>query len=52
MDSKDVDIVHRILDQELIGHRGGVGSYKHESGFFSRQMIHFDLRGKRARWIR
>lgn len=51
-DHVDVDIVHRILDQELVGDRGGVGTYKTESGFFNRQMVHFDLRGRRARWNR
>ena len=51
-DAADVDIVHRILDQELIGDRGGLGTYKNESGFLNRQMVHFDLRGHRARWNR
>ena len=51
-DAADVDIVYRILDQELIGDRGGLGTYKNESGFFNRQMVHFDLRGHRARWNR
>ena len=51
-DAADVEIVHRILDRELIGDRGGLGTYKNESGFLNRQMIHFDLRGYRARWNR
>ena len=51
-DRTDVDIVHRILDEELIGDRGGLGTYKNESGFLNRQMVHFDLRGHRARWNR
>lgn len=51
-DRRDVDIVHRILDRELIGDKGGVGTYKNEAGFLNRQMVHFDLRGHRARWNR
>jgi len=50
--SKDVDIVYRILDKQIIGNKGGLGSYKKESGFFNKQMIHFDSRGKRVRWNR
>ena len=51
-DSKDVDVLHRILNEELIENKGGIGTYKNESGFFDRQMVHFDLRGHRARWSR
>lgn len=51
-DRADVDIVHRILDEDLIGNRGGLGTYKNESGLLNRQMVHFDLRGHRARWNR
>lgn len=51
-DAKDVDIVYRILDEEIIGDLGGVGTYKRNSDFFSQQMVHFDCRGKRARWHR
>lgn len=51
-DSKDVDIVHGILDREIIGDQGGLGTYKGERGLLNRQMVHFDLRGHRARWNR
>ncbi|MEM7048562.1 MAG: hypothetical protein AAF604_02835 [Acidobacteriota bacterium] len=51
-DGRDVDIVYRILDRSLIRDAGGVGTYKGEADFFSRQMVHFDLRGHRARWHR
>ena len=50
--AQDVDIVYNILDKRIIKDKGGIGTYKKESGFFSRQMIHFDCRGKRARWHR
>lgn len=49
---KDVDIVYKILDKKIIKNKGGLGSYKNESGFFNKQMIHFDSRGKKARWNR
>lgn len=49
---KDVDIIYKILDKKIIQNKGGLGSYKNTNGFFSRQMIHFDCRGKRARWNR
>lgn len=52
IDRKDVDIVYRILDRQIIGDSGGLGTYRNESDFFSRQMVHFDLRGRRARWHR
>ncbi len=51
-DRKDVEIVYGILDRKIIGNSGGVGTYKNESDFFSRQMVHFDLRGHHARWHR
>ena len=51
-DSKDVDIVHQILDKKIIKDKGGLGTYKNESGFFNKQMIHFDCRGTKARWNR
>ncbi|MFK7972098.1 MAG: hypothetical protein AB8F95_17145 [Bacteroidia bacterium] len=51
-DAKDVDIVFNILDQDIIGNKGGIGTYKNNSDFFSQQMVHFDCRGKRARWHR
>ncbi len=43
------DIVYRILDKKIIGNKGGLGSYKNVNGFLSRQMIHFDSRGYKAR---
>ncbi len=48
----DVDIVYNILDQEIIRDQGGIGTYKSESGFIDRQMVHFDCRGHHARWNR
>ena len=48
--SKDVDIVYDILDREIIQNKGGVGTYKTESAFINKQMIHIDSRGNRARW--
>lgn len=50
--AQDVDIVHAILDGEIIRDQGGLGTYKSEAGLFNRQMVHFDLRGHRARWNR
>ncbi len=50
--AQDVDIVYQILDKKIIKNRGGLGSYKNSKGFFNQQMIHFDSRGKRARWNR
>ena len=50
-DSKDVDLVHQILDKKIIKNKGGFGTYKNESGFFHKQMIHFDCRGTKARWF-
>lgn len=52
IDSKDVDIVFKILDREIVKNKGGIGTYKNESGFFNQQMIHFDCRGTKARWQR
>ncbi|KAB2918259.1 MAG: M15 family metallopeptidase [Bacteroidetes bacterium] len=46
----DVDLVFDILDKKIVGDSGGVGTYKKMKGFASKQMIHFDYRGKRARW--
>ena len=51
-DSKDVDIVHHILDKKIIKDKGGLGTYKNENGFINKQMIHFDCRGYKARWNR
>lgn len=50
--SADVDLVLSILDSSIIKGKGGIGTYKSESGFFNQQMIHFDCRGERARWDR
>ena len=50
--SKDVDIVYKILDKKIVKNNGGLGSYKNENGFFNKQMIHFDCRGNKARWNR
>ena len=50
--SQDVDIVYKLLNKKIIRSKGGIGPYKNESGFFNRQMVHFDCRGKRARWHR
>ena len=51
-DGKDVDIVVSILDKQIIKNRGGIGTYKTESLFINRQMVHIDCRGYRARWAR
>lgn len=50
--ARDVDLVFKILDRKIVKDKGGIGTYKKESGFFNRQMIHFDSRGSRARWHR
>ncbi|MCB1140507.1 MAG: DUF882 domain-containing protein [Leptospiraceae bacterium] len=49
-DATDVRIVYSILDTRIVGNGGGLGTYLNESNFFSRQMVHFDSRGYRARW--
>ena len=49
---KDVDIVFNILDKEIIKDKGGIGTYKNESSFINRQMIHIDCRNYKARWAR
>ena len=51
-DTKDVDIVFKILDREIICNKGGIGTYKTEKSFINKQMIHIDCRGYRARWNR
>ncbi|MEO1050904.1 MAG: DUF882 domain-containing protein [Bacteroidota bacterium] len=51
-DTKDVDIVYRILNQKIIGNKGGIGTYKTEKVIWNRQMVHIDCRGYRARWHR
>lgn len=50
INAKDVDIVFSIVDKEIVKNKGGVGTYKNLNGFFSRQMVHFDCRGYKARW--
>jgi uncharacterized protein YcbK (DUF882 family) len=51
--AKDVDIIYKILDKKIIKNKGGIGTYYKKAGnFFDRQMVHFDARGKRARWRR
>jgi uncharacterized protein YcbK (DUF882 family) len=51
-DSKDVDIVFAILDKTIMKNTGGIGTYKTESSFINKQMIHIDCRGNFARWAR
>jgi len=50
--STDVDIVYQLLDKKIIKDNGGIGTYKKKNSFFSRQMVHFDCRGYKARWHR
>ena len=52
IDGADVDSGYEILDKKIIRSKGGIGTYKSERNFFSRQMIHFDCRGSKARWNR
>lgn len=52
INTNDVNIIYNILDTEIIKNKGGLGSYKNESSFFDRQMLHFDSRGSKARWHR
>ena len=52
VDETDVDIIYNILDKKIVGNKGGVGTYKNQSGLFNRQQVHFDCRGYRARWHR
>jgi uncharacterized protein YcbK (DUF882 family) len=47
---EDVLIVKELLESEIVGSKGGVGVYLKSNNFFSRQMVHFDCRGYRARW--
>jgi uncharacterized protein YcbK (DUF882 family) len=51
-DSRDVDIVYRILDKLIIKSKGGIGTYKGEGSFIDQQMIHIDCRGVKTRWHR
>lgn len=34
----------------IIKEKGGIGTYKNQTEFFTQQMVHFDCRGYRARW--
>lgn len=43
-ETRDKAIVYRILNEEIIGNKGGIGNYA------GMDVIHFDLRGRRARW--
>ncbi len=49
---KDVEIVKTMLENEVMGQNGGIGTYPNAYGFLSRQMVHFDCRGYVARWER
>jgi len=49
-DRQDVLIVKEILENEIVGSKGGVGIYLKSNHYFSRQMVHFDCRGFRSRW--
>jgi uncharacterized protein YcbK (DUF882 family) len=49
---KDVDIVYKILDEEIMNRTGGIGTYKNEKSFINRQMVHIDCREERSRWAR
>lgn len=51
-DANDVDIVYEILDRKIVKEDGGLGTYKNRKGFLTRQMVHFDCRGEKARWNR
>jgi len=48
----DVDIVVKILEEEIMKGKGGIGTYKQESSFINRQMVHIDCREGRGRWER
>lgn len=42
--AEDKKIVYNLLDKKIIGNKGGLGRYP------GTRIIHFDVRGKRARW--
>lgn len=50
--SKDVDIVTELLESNIMKDKGGIGTYKNESSFIDRQMVHIDCRDKKGRWNR
>lgn len=49
-DKQDVIIVKEILEKDIVRNNGGVGIYLNSNHFFSKQMVHFDCRGYKARW--
>ena len=49
INAKDVELVYNILDKEIIKDKGGIGTYKNQ-GSITKQMIHIDCRGSKARW--
>lgn len=48
INSNDVDIIYKILNEQIIRNKGGIGTYKNAG--IDCQMIHIDCRGNRARW--
>lgn len=44
-DKTDRRLVYKILENKLIKNKGGIGKYKNHP-----KLIHFDIRGHRARW--
>lgn len=50
--SDDVDIVYKILEEDIMFGKGGIGIYKNEKSFIDRQMIHIDCRETKGRWSR
>jgi uncharacterized protein YcbK (DUF882 family) len=50
--STDVNIVTEILEREIMNGKGGIGTYKNEKSFTSRQMVHIDCRIKKGKWAR
>lgn len=52
INENDVDIVYRILDEEIIRDSGAIGTYKQQQFFLTQQMVHFDYRGYKERWHR
>ncbi len=39
-DTKDVDVIYKIMDREIIKDRGGLGTYKNQSGFNPEHKLH------------
>ncbi len=46
VNAQDARIVFELLDRTIIANLGGLGKYKSDS-----QVLHFDTRGKHARWF-